>query len=98
MERYAELCDKAVETLLESEREEVCRDRDVAYTDLKIWTRRARVKVQQHTIETPPKAQGPDRSHLHRVPLPYFSGKAEDWPEFRRYFGELTKDSSPPVL
>ena len=81
LERYAELCDKAVGTLLGNEREEAGRDRDAAYTDFENWTRRARVKVRQHTQETPPKAHGPGRSHLQRVPLPYFSGKAEDWPE-----------------
>ena len=44
----------------------------------------------------PPKAHGPARSHLQRVPLPYFSGKVEEWPEFRRYFNELTKDEHFP--
>ena len=42
MEKYAELCDEAVGTLLESDREEACRDRDAAYTDFENWTRRAR--------------------------------------------------------
>ena len=37
-----------------------------------------------------PKAHGLARSHVKRVPLPYFSGKAEELPEFRRYFRELT--------
>ena len=99
MERYAELCDEAVGTFLENEREEACRDRDAAYTDFENWTRRARVKAWQHTKETPPKVLGPGRSHLQRVPLPYFSWKVEDWPEFRRYFGQFTKDKQfPPVL
>ena len=49
LERYAELCDEAVGTLLENKREEACRDRDAAYTDFENWTRRARVKVRQHT-------------------------------------------------
>ena len=44
----------------------------------------------------PPKAHGPTRSHLQRVPLPYLSGKAEKWPEFRRYFRELTADKQFP--
>ena len=96
LERYAELCDEAVGTLLGNEREEAGRDRDAAYTDFENWTRRARVKVRQHTQETPPKAHGPGRSHLQRVPLAYFSGKMEDWPEFRRHFGELTKDKQCP--
>ena len=56
----------------------------------------ARAKVRLHTQETPPKAHGPTRSHLQRVPLPYFSGKAEEWPEFRRYFCELTADEHFP--
>ena len=96
MEKYAELCDEAVGTLPENEQEEACRDRDAAYTEFEKWTRRARVKVRQHTQETPPKVHGPGRSHLQRVPLPHFSGKSEDWPEFRRYFGELTKDEQFP--
>ena len=100
LEKYAELYDKAVGTLPENEREEACRDRDAAYTDFENWTRRARVQVRQHTQETPPKVRGPGRSHLQRVTLPHVSGKAEDWPEFRRYFCELTKDEQfpPPVL
>ena len=96
LDSYAELCNAAVGTLTGSEREEACRDRDGAYTDFKSWTRRARVKVRQHTQETPPKAHGAGRSHLQRVTLPYFSGRTEDWPEFRRYFGELTKDKQFP--
>ena len=60
------------------------------------WTRRSRVKIRQHTQENPPQAYGPGRSHLQKVPLPYFSGKAEEWPEFRRYFEELTKDEHFP--
>ena len=31
--------------------------------------------------------------------LPYFSGKAEEWPEFRRYFSELmTGKTLPPCI
>ena len=49
------------------------------------------------TLRRPPsKAHGPTRSHFQRVPLPYFSGKAEEWPEFRRYFCELTADEHFP--
>ena len=99
LDKYGELYDEAVGTLPEDKREGASRDRDASYADFKNWTRRARVKVRQHTQETPPKAHGPARSHLQRVPLPYFSGRAEDWPEFRRYFCELTKDEQfPPVL
>ena len=99
LEKYAELCGEAVGMLREKEQEEACRDRDAAYTDFENWTRRARVKVWQHTQETPPKVHGLGRSHLQRVPLHHFSGRAEDWPEFRKYFCELTKDEQfPPVL
>ena len=44
----------------------------------------------------PPKDTGPFRSHLQRVPLPYFCRKAEVWPEFRRYFRKLTADEQFP--
>ena len=76
----------AVEQLPEIEREGASRDRDASYANFEKWTRRARDKVQRHTQKTPPKVHGPDKSHLQRVPLPYFYGKAEEWPEFRRYF------------
>ena len=47
----------------------------------------------------PQKTQGTIRSHLQRVPLPTFSGEAEDWPEFRRFFLELTeKEGLPPAV
>ena len=47
-----------------------------------------------------PRSQGGSRSHLQRLSLPTFSGKAEDWPEFQRYFLELTAEErfSPAVL
>ena len=96
LDKYAELYNKVVVTLPEDEREGASRDRDAPYVDFENWTRRARVKVWQYTQETPPKAHGLARSHLQRVPLPYFSGKAEEWPDFRRYFGELTKDEQFP--
>ena len=59
-----------------------------------------RAKVRKHTKELPPRTQGASRSHLQRVPLPTFSGEAEDWPEFRRYFLELTEEErlSPAIL
>ena len=53
LEKYAELCGEAVGMLPEKEREEACRDRDAAYTDLENWTRKARVKVRQHTQKKP---------------------------------------------
>ena len=100
LEKYAELYDGAVEELPEEEREGASRDRDASYADFENWTRKARAKVWSHTQETPPKAHGPARSHLQRVPLHCFSGKAEDWPEFRRYFHELTADEqfSPAIM
>ena len=49
------------------------------------WIRGVRAKVWRHTEELPQRTQGASRSHLQRVPLPTFSGEAEDWPEFRRY-------------
>jgi hypothetical protein len=40
------------------------------------------------------------RSNLQRVKLPVFTGRAEDWPEFRRLFQELTEGEGlrPAVL
>ena len=56
LEKYAELYDEAVGMLLDNEREEACRDRDAAYNNFENWTRRARVKVWQHTQEPHPKS------------------------------------------
>ena len=76
--KYAELYDKAVGTLPENNRDEASRDKDASHADFKNWTRSARVKIWQHTQENPPQAYGPGRSHLQKVLLPYFSGKAEE--------------------
>ena len=58
------------------------RDRDVSYANSENWIRGVRAKVRRYTKETPHRTHGPARSHLQRVSLPCFSGKAEDWPEF----------------
>ena len=92
LEKYAEPYNEVVEELPEEERGGAGRDRDESYANFEDWTRRARAKVWHHTQESPPRNHGPARSHLQRVPLPYFSGKAEEWPEFRRYFLELTEN------
>ena len=76
LEKYAELYDGAVGQLPEAEWEGASRDRDESYANFEDWTRRARAKVRHHTQESPPRNHGPARSHLQRVPLPYFSGKA----------------------
>ena len=99
LEKYAELYDEAVEELPEEERGGAGRDRDESYANFEDWTRRARAKVRHHTQESPPRNHGPARSHLQRVALPYFSGKVEEWPEFRRYFLELTENEHfPPAI
>ena len=48
----------------------------------------------------PPRIHGPAKSHLQSVSLPCFSGEAEEWPEFRRYFTELTAEEqfSPAIM
>ena len=47
----------------------------------------------------PQQTQGNIRSHLQRVCLPNFSGEAEDWPEFRKFFLELMdKEGLPPAV
>ena len=97
LEKYAELYDGAVQELPEEERGGASRDRDASYANTDDLTRRARAKVWRHTRETPPRTHGPARSHLQRVSLPCFSGKAEDWPEFRRYFPNFRRTSSSPL-
>ena len=84
LEKYTELYDGAVEELPEEERGGAIQDRDVSHASSENWIRGARAKVRRYTQETPPKTHGPTRSHLQRVSLPCFSGKAEEWPEFRR--------------
>ena len=80
LEKYTELYDGAVEELPEEERGEAIRDRDVSYDSSEKWIRGARAKVRRCTQDTPPRTHGPARSHLQRVSLPCFSGKAEKWP------------------
>ena len=72
----------------------------MSYESSDNWIRGVRAKVQRHTQEAPPRSQGASRSHLQRVSLPTFSGKAEEWPEFRRYFLELATEErfSPAVM
>ena len=55
LDKYVELYNEAVGTLPEYEREGASRDRDESYADFENLTRRARVKVRQHTQETPPQ-------------------------------------------
>ena len=88
LEKYTELYNGAVEELPVEERGGAIRDRDVSYDRSEKWIRGARAKVRRYTQETPPNTHVPARRHLQRVSLPSFSGKAEEWPEFRRYFTE----------
>ena len=78
LDRYAKQYVEAVRTLPDDERDEASRDRDESYADIENWTRRARIKIWQHTQENPPQAYGPGRNHLQKVPLPYFFGKAKN--------------------
>ena len=84
----------AVEAMPWEEQREARRARDLSYDSSEKWIPGVRAKVRRHTKEVPPRIQGASRSHLQRVPLPTFSGKAEDWPEFRRYFVERKKNGS----
>ena len=65
LEKVTELHDGAVEEMPEVERREAIRDRDLSYESSDSWIRGARAKVRRYTKETPPRTQGPARSHLH---------------------------------
>ena len=92
LEKITELYDGVVEAMPREEQRKAMRGRDLSYNSSDNWIRGARAKVRRHTQEAPPRSQGASRSHLQRVSLPTFSGKAEDWPEFRRHFLELTAE------
>ena len=92
--------DGAVEAMPREEQREAMRDRDLSYDSSNLWIRGARAKVRRHTQEALPRSQGASRSHLQRVSLPTFSGKAEEWPEFQSYFLELMTEErfSPAIM
>ena len=97
MEAYDE-CLESVEDQGEVEIMELERD------DLEEWAtgslRRLRVDFRT-CLQHQDLQQGlGTRSNLQRVKLPVFTGRAEDWPEFRRLFQELTEGEGlrPAVL
>ena len=92
--------DGAVEAMPGEEQNKARRAHNLLYDSSDKWIRGARAKVRKHTKEAPPRSQGASRSHLQRVSLPTFSGKAEEWPEIQRYFLELTAEErfSPAVM
>ena len=81
------------------EQNDARRTRNLSYDSSEEWIRGVRAKVRRLTEEMPQQTQGNIRSHLQRVRLPNFSGEAEDWPKFRRFFLELTeKEGLPPAI
>ena len=49
LDKYAEQYNEALGTLPDDKRDEASRDRDTSYADFGNWTRRARIKIWQHT-------------------------------------------------
>ena len=46
-----------------------------------------------------PRSTGPSRSKLEKIKLPQFSGKCEEWGDFKRVFEELVgPENYPPIL
>jgi uncharacterized membrane protein len=80
-------------------------ERDRFYKDAgpKIWALRRRARaVPRRELQTPAPADANNsgrRSHVEKVSLPTFSGKAEEFHEFRRVFTELAEheDYSDPL-
>ena len=81
LEEVAKLYDDAVEAIPWEEQDDARRTRDLLYDSSEEWIRRVRAKIRSLAEETPQPTQRNIRSHLQRVHLPYFSGKAEDWPK-----------------
>ena len=96
LEEVAKLYDDAVEAMPWEEQDEARKTRDLLYNSSEEWIRRVRAKIRRLAEEMPKPIQGNIRRHLQRVHLPYFSGKTKDWPEFRRFFLELTDKEGLP--
>ena len=95
LEEVAKMYNDAVEAMPWEEQDDAKRTCDILYNSSDVWIRRIRAKIRTLAEETPQPTQRNIRSHLQRVHLPYFSGKAADWPEFRRFFLELTDKDDP---
>ena len=88
LEEFTKLYNDAVEAMPWEEQDDARRTCDLLNDSSKEWIRRVRAKIQRLAEETPQPNQGNISSHLQRVHLPHFSGEAEDWPEFRKFFLE----------
>ena len=102
LDSTTDAADKLIPLEEQEEAERLSAARDSRFASVSEWIRttrrRARATLREEGAALT-SGRGPKRSHVEKVSLPVFDGKADGFHEFRRVFRELAahEDYSPPL-